>query len=199
MKLSIVFEGLEKLVRRMGASPRPWSPDSVSRKPPEIPAFVLIEMELEGDTSMIERDSEKGTFVKDGRAVVLYIKDTRCTAEQLADDPSNGPKYHLLDCRTIQEMTERGRFERYVITNSRTGLFKVGTVAEMRSRKRGGEVKVPLKVCKNCLKVLYPGLTQSQRNSLCEQFNLAEFLDSRDEKRFLRLPSRHADDAFDHG
>ena len=71
MKLDIVFEGLERLVRRMGASPRSWSPDSVDRRPP---IFELIEMELEGDTSHIERDEEKGIFRKNGRAVVLYIK-----------------------------------------------------------------------------------------------------------------------------
>ena len=93
---------------------------------------------------------------------------------------------------------QKTRLERYVITNSRTGLFKVGTVAEIRSHRRGKEVKVPLKVCKNCLKVLYPGLSQSQRNSLCEQFNLAEFLDTMDEERFSRLPSRHEDDDYNY-
>jgi hypothetical protein len=191
MKLELNLGVLRSLMHRMGASYRKWTPKAIRQRGISIPN-INIEIDLAG-LEQLERDPETGVFLHNGHAVVLYIRDSYKTKEILEQFPEKGPKYHICDCWTINDMKARNRFERYVISNNRSGRFRVGYVGEPRNREITGFVEdVPLRVCKNCLARLYPKRSKEEIKDICDNFDLGQFLDKQD-TRFADLPSRRAD------
>ena len=55
---------------------------------------------------------ENGLFSYEDRHVVIYIKDTGNRRETLENSPEDSMKYHLVDCKTIQDMKQKNRFAR---------------------------------------------------------------------------------------
>jgi hypothetical protein len=98
----------------------------------------------------------------------------------------NLPKFHFMECRTINDMRTNGRFERYVITNKTTGNFTVTIAGQKRTER--------LYVCKNCLKEYnyrnYTRLSSPEQNRIVENFNIKKFFDSVG-NLFEHLPHRN--------
>jgi 5-methylcytosine-specific restriction endonuclease McrA len=181
MKLNLLFEPLKALARKMKAPDVLWNPETKSGRTFQSP---LIEMEIGmSELLSLERKGPKGLFTRNGQTVVLYIKACSLSQEEILLHPEKGPKYHLLDCKTIKEMTAANRLERYVISNTRKGLFKVACPGATK------EIDISLKVCKNCLSLLFPSLSRQKRNELAQTFDLAAFLNNSDTS-FARLPQR---------
>ncbi len=191
MKIVLDPRTLQNLLHKMDATYRVWSPIALKSRPIEIPQ-IDIEISLD-QLEKLERDPVTGIFRHNGHAVVLYIRDTRMTKQELLDSPEKGPKFHLLDCRTIEDMKRKKQFEKYFIYSRRTGLFKMGYVAPRQKHRIVGTLDdVPIRVCKNCLKKLYPGKSWTELERMAQTFSLEKFLDEQN-THFTDLPSREAE------
>ena len=75
------------------------------------------------------------------RKVVLHLQD----AWNYQNNYGSYPKYHVVNCKTLQEMRGRGQYERYHATRRTDGYFlvKLFDSDELSSYK--------LNICKNCL------------------------------------------------
>ncbi len=86
-----------------------------------------------------------GTFgYKDSR-VLVYIRDVIKYGNRRKE---HDPRYHVMNCITLQTMRANGRFQRYVVAAELSGKFKINII-------EGGRVirseKKRLLVCQNCL------------------------------------------------
>jgi len=129
-----------------------------------------------------------GLFAYEGRQVVLYIKDHRGRPDVI-NDPEKGKRLHFMDCRTLEDMKARGRFERYVATNRRDGLFKIQWSEEYNSPL--SEKEVALRPCKNCLKAMnyigYANCGKQEQNRIFSRFDIEECLNEYS-PLFTRMP-----------
>jgi hypothetical protein len=118
-----------------------------------IDAGRLTELELEKLTSAngLDISADDLTFLPDGTLayknsrVILYIRDITVYGNQEIQ-----PKFHLANCATLQQMQERKRFDRYVVSTSTNGRFNINIIDGERVR---AEV-YNLSVCQNCLNLL---------------------------------------------
>ena len=121
-----------------------------------------------------------GRIVVRGRYAIVYIQDTWDPVERLRREPESSKKYHLYHCRTLEQMLDRGRFERYVATDRRDGAFSV------HSRERDGTrrtIDARLAPCWNCM--ILAGHAESPAT-----FDLGAFFERNgDSPRRGRIPS----------
>lgn len=85
---------------------------------------------------------DDGTLLFKNTRVILYIRDIHAYSSQKIN-----PKYHLANCRTLKEMREQQRFERYVVSTRTDGEFNINII---RSSHVQSET-MQLLVCQNCL------------------------------------------------
>ena len=101
-------------------------------------------------------------FTYKGHRVILYIRDQ----VQYGDKPREY-KFHLVDCATLKIMRNQNRYDKYVVSTSTTGKFKVNRIINNRPT----EVEVELHVCKHCLKQLKRrGYNFAYKNFSIEEF-----------------------------
>lgn len=138
---------------------------------------ITAELEQGKDVELKDVEVDSGLLGYQGRHVTLYIKANGSSA-----------RFHVSDCKTLQSMRASGRFERYVVTNSTSGVFVVNSGY--------GETKARLKVCKNCLRKLnYKGCnTTADIRSIVSTFDMGEFFATYS-SFFPHLPSRQAETA----
>ena len=184
MKLTIAFPELDAQRRQMGARLSDWK----IGRPVLTPRAALL-ADLAGGIEITPSEIEigpGGLLTYKGEQVILYIKDTQDSLWTLQNKPEESRRYHVADCRTLQDMRAKGRFERYVVTNRSTGRFLVDWLdPDTRTR---GETEAELKVCKNCLGALNykgyrseshrstQGASYTSKDALWADFNIAEFL-----------------------
>ncbi|MEH6585211.1 MAG: HNH endonuclease signature motif containing protein [Halioglobus sp.] len=129
------------------------------------------------EVSLEDLESEQGLLSVRGRQVILFIPDHAFRVEQVFDVPSQGNKFHIADCKTLETMRERKRFERYKVTNNLSGEFPIFGTGESSNRQIEGTAE--LNVCKNCLNMLnYEGAKNTSvagRNSIVDVFSIADF------------------------
>ncbi|MDC1084866.1 HNH endonuclease signature motif containing protein [Pseudomonadales bacterium] len=143
-----------------------------------------------GSLDLVVKD--RGPLQADGYGVVLYIKDQGSRIEDVISDPSAGRKVHLAYCKTLRQMEEGGKFERYHLKREPDGLFLVSG-----SPYKGAtmEESVSLSVCKNCLKQLnYGGYRQLRwiggaRDKATRDFDYGAFFENYS-SFFPKLPIR---------
>lgn len=196
MKLHPQFPDFEILKRRMGAGASSWTPVEASLDPLEIQHREL----QEGKELSLEEveTSFGGLLTYNGEQVILYIKDTRKDRDTLQHDRENAPKFHVAECRTLDAMRNKNRFERYVVTNNTTGIFKVEATEQYTNHRE--ELEVPLFVCKNCLKALnWKGCANSStfRTKLRNEFSLEDFF--AEYSTFFRSKPRFTDESAPKG
>jgi hypothetical protein len=173
----------------MNAGQSSWVPDENDLSPR---AKLLDELEAGGISINLEdvEPGPGGLLSYNGEQVILYIKDTRASKETLQYSPEDSRRFHIAECKTLENMREMGRFERYIVTRKHDGLFLVDWIDHDTGAK--GEIEAELKVCKNCLnKINYENYkkTKSIRNSVWNSFEISSFL--RDYSTFfVQLPSR---------
>lgn len=176
VKLGKLFQALTHAVDLMGAEKRgEFNIDFIAKQRDKID----IELETGIDVELKDVEFDGGLLSYKGRHVTLYIK-------------ANGPsaRFHVSDCRTLQGMRAKGRFERYVVTNNTTGEFLV--------HSGNYETTAKLKVCQNCLRKLnYKGCnTSNDINAIVRNFNMAEFFQTYS-SYFPHMPKRKAQDAVE--
>jgi len=123
MKLNADFPELKALIKRMRAKPSDWRPGVGSLDPLE-----KLRLELEEGKEIPLSAVEVihgGLLAYQSEQVVLYIYDTRLSRFILENEPENSRRFHVADCRALDRMRQEGRFERYVVTNRKTGIFSV--------------------------------------------------------------------------
>jgi len=104
-----------------------------------------------------------GTLAYKDCRVLLYIRDVHV----YGDRRRNEPRYHLSHCATLHDMTQKGRFERYVIATEVNGEFKLNIITGGIPKNE----KRRLKVCQNCLAGLsFDGFTLQMRSSDRREF-----------------------------
>ena len=123
-----------------------------------------------------------GTLEYAGRKVVVYIRDQSVPGDSNREQLS---KFHIADCTTLQEMRMTNRYERYVVTTRKDGLFIVNFPDRGWSQTKNESVKLQLHVCKNCLRRLnYKNYSrfrsknasqERRKNEIRDSFNLEEF------------------------
>ena len=73
------------------------------------------------DFDINEIEINEGILFIKNKQLVLYIYDCYKTV----DEEDNLSRYHVSDCRTIHEMKDGGRYDRYIATSNKTGSFKI--------------------------------------------------------------------------
>lgn len=115
--------------------------------------------------------SDQGLFYN-GRRVLLYIRD------QQAQYYNNGYKYHITWCRTLQQMHDNHRYDKYVVSTNTDGIFRINLVAGNTIQS---QIEEKLNVCKNCLTALnwknYQNEEFKKKKRIYEEFSLEEFFD----------------------
>ena len=114
---------------------------------PEWERFIF-QLEQEGiDLPITEVGIQgDGTFEYRGQRVIVYIRD------QMAHvlEQGKGYKYHLVQCRTLEHMRSRQRYDRYVVTNRKDGNFVVNIMGKNKYGRTQQSLETTLDVCKNC-------------------------------------------------
>ena len=113
MKLNFDFSALKKVADGIGAA-------DINIQLDDIQPFNPIDVKL--STTGIEVELNKielidGVFAYQGRHVVLYIADHSFRIEDAIYDKNRRNKFHITDCKTLQEKKRNNTFERYVATN----------------------------------------------------------------------------------
>lgn len=142
MKLDLDFRDLENLVKRMGASTVEWVSDVAVT---HVEADWKITLETKGlEVDIKDVDIHANGLLKfRGEQILLYIKEISSISQY------GLPKFHFYDCATLRTMKSRGRFERYVVTQRKTGYFLMDKKIGQDFYERNVEER--LDVCKNCL------------------------------------------------
>ncbi len=175
MRLDLTFPELGRLVTRMGAASSHWTPNN---KP--LDALELLRAELAEGKEIPLSEVEVsfgGLLTYQGEQVVLYIKDTRQERSTLLHDREEARRFHIAECRTLDRMRREGRFERYVVTTRRDGLFLVEATDPMSGSVE--ELEARLGVCRNCLAELdwkrYGDLNSNEKKHIWNEFSLDDF------------------------
>lgn len=190
MKLVIDLSGLILNAKRMG----------------ELQAFDLSDVWVEKEVFDVDDELDRGVDINvddielstdtgllsyNGSQVVLYIPDHSFKAEDALIDGAKGKRFHVADCKTLEQMKSRRRFDRYRVTNNLTGLFYISGTHQDTNEAIEGETK--LNVCKNCLDLLnYKGASQLKsagKSQLVSEFSLEEFF-STYSSFFKKLPKQ---------
>lgn len=178
------FEQLNELRRQMGADLKPWSPfRQWSRFNPD--EWRRLQSEgIEVQLSEVVPSSD-GTLEYRGEKVVLYIRDQRASTRRAAS-PYLGYRYHVADCTTLNNMRDKGRFERYVVSTRKDGKFVVNRFNFSQLIEKEIEVEIP--ICRNCLRFLnygnYNSISREQKDAVWEGFDLIQYF----EKYSTRVP-----------
>ena len=163
MKLSDNFNALWNNVKQMGAEPDEFEP-------------IDGELAKGREAKPGEIETHNGVLSFRGRQVVLYIPDHGIRVLQALDDGCAGKKFHIAQCRTLDEMKQKKRFERYFVKNNLSELFHIHGHNEDNHAVEG---HTSLKVCKNCLKYLnYKGsatINHMGLNRVVADFDMGEF------------------------
>lgn len=100
------------------------------------------------ENELIQFDTSNIISIK-GIKCSIYIKKQK-QGYNLANNSSEY-RYHLCNCKTIQEMIAKGRKNRYVATSRDDGLFEVN-IQEFLSKAKN--ILLTLELCHNCREIL---------------------------------------------
>ena len=184
MKLTVDLNLLFSAVEKMGAAEIDFN--IKTNAPPLDP--IDTELTTGIDVSFEEIDFENGLASYKGRQILLYIRDHAQRILEAIDNPSSGNKFHISDCRTLKEMKQKKRFDRYVVTNDLSGVFSIEGFNYLTREEIKGSAR--LNVCKNCLSYLnYQGYQVSKnKQKIFNDFTISLFFDSYS-SFFSHLPS----------
>lgn len=185
------FSDLYRCAEQMGAQEVDFTVDVSA--PPIEPIDLALREGLE--IALDDISYEGGLLSYEGRQILLYIKDHGRWINKALEDGKQGKRFHVADCRTLQEMRAKNRFDRYFVTNDLSGWFEVTGFDPETRKPRSGEAE--LRVCINCLKKLnYKGYVSGARNpkkTIWEPFRIDEFF-QKYSSCFKYLPHHSEDD-----
>lgn len=111
-----------------------------------------------------------------GRQVLLYIPDQGYRVDDVLEKSSLGRKFHVSDCRTLEEMKNKKRFDRYIVTNDLSGEFKVNGFSKLQNKNIDGTAR--LEVCKNCLDKLNYKNYKIEKQKVFREFKIDDFFEN---------------------
>lgn len=118
-----------------------------------------------------------GTLAYKNSRVILYIRDI---AHYRDSAHINLPRFHVANCKTLEEMRANNRFDRYVVATREDGLFALNLIPRNGPSGITQKIAERLPVCQNCLgKLRWDGFRHDMgrpaRRNLVEQFSIARF------------------------
>lgn len=163
-------------------------PAPIRRERPAVSVAPLPEKGLEIDDLGDLTVNSDGTLAYKGQRVTVHIRDV-----QKIGNTHHMPRFHVSNCRTLEEMRQRGRFERYVVSDRDDEFFYIRV-------DTGPLQKSPLNVCQNCLnKLAWDGFTSEssrpKRHSIVQAFKLKKFFERYPRSLISRLPAHTVDTA----
>lgn len=128
-----------------------------------------------------------GTFEYNGVKVLIYIKDQKYYAGY-----DNDYKFHICNCKVIEEFRTRNQLDRYVVSRKTNGEFVVNIYDKNNRRYLEKGVVKRLKVCKYCLaEISYKGYkSYGKTPHIYENFSLEEFFALYKSSQFQHLPRK---------
>lgn len=148
-----------------------WSAGAVAN-PIDIQLAGGIEIDLE------QLEVINGLLAIQGRQVLLYIPDQyrRHSFQDIVDDPAKGNRFHVADCKMLEDMRARGRFGRYIATNNLSGMFQISA---QNSPSQAEPPTARLLVCRYCLgKLNYQNYTHGgRRTAIWRDFDIGKFFE----------------------
>ena len=186
MKIAPAWVDLDRLLSRLGLKPIPF------RLNAELKPWVVINEELGLDEIVVPPPGEPYRFK--GRAVFIYIRDTRLkhpTLAQAERNPEDYTRIHLTECPTIEQKRAKGEFERYVMTDQRSGALPYNLKAK---DGRLHQTALELFVCMNCLQSMNwqgyaePATLKRSKKHIWRTFSREEFLGTYS-PAFVALPT----------
>ena len=163
-----ISETLKKIRERIGGEPVDWIPKM----------WGQIDEETGPDYPLDRLFSESGLLIKYGQPVFVYIRDHTVGGPFL--DAKGRRKIHFAVCRTLIEMSQKGRFNRYKITNRSDDQYLIDVQDGWGGRSK--EETVTLYPCQNCLetvgyKCFRRTLPRRTLNEIVVNFKAKEALD----------------------
>jgi hypothetical protein len=149
---------------------------SLSYRPDKLTIAELEQLATDGkdvsiDDVVVLKDGTLG--YKDSR-VLVYIRD-------FSQDGGRSwvPRFHVSDCRTLQQQREQNRFGHYVVATRDDGFFQVNLI------RRGRQITpqhMRLDVCQNCLdKLRFDGFSlnasRRSRRMIVSRFTIPRFFE----------------------
>lgn len=178
MKLPDFFEfkPLNSIKTKMGIPQNVYGNLTVSIDPAR-----LTRLELEKLTSQdgLDISPDELTTLPDGTLaykdsrVILYIRDITIMSGR-----ETQPRFHLANCRTLRQMRENNRFERYVVKAEMSKNFNLNIIRDKNIQPQ----LCQLDVCQNCLDMLaFDGFKmawrQEKRHRAVSQFEVNHFFE----------------------
>ena len=188
MRLEVNLEPLSRNIRNMGAQHVVVEPIVDVAAQPRDRVDIELPKGIEIGIEEIDKVGDEELLGYKERQVLVYIQDQGWRVEEVISGLNEGRKFHVAWCETLDQMRRIGRFERYVVTNDRSGIFTV-TGTDTSGNSVSGRAQ--LKVCKNCLAFLdYEGYRRN-RKAVFASFDLDRFFE-RYESHFQQVPARAA-------
>lgn len=143
-------------------------------------------VEIDG-LSKLEVNSD-GTLKYEGKRVSVHIRDV-----QAIGGNHHSPRFHIYNCRTLDDMRNNGRFDRYVVSDRDDDVFFIRIDA-------GPLRQTKLSVCQNCLdKLSWDGFslenTKEKRYGVVQSFTLRRFFERYPRALIPVLPKHTVDTA----
>jgi hypothetical protein len=140
----------------------------------ELEALAGIGIDVQWDDVRVLDD---GTLAYKDRRVVLYIRDVSLYGNKTIHDVM--PKFHIAQCRTLDDMQAKGRGQRYVVATRTTGDFSINVIRKGHAINQRDH---RLSVCQNCLERLRfdsfrIDLARETRLSHVARFSLDKFFE----------------------
>jgi len=139
---------------------------------------IDIELSQGKEVRLEDLSYDNGLLSFDGRQVLLFIPDQFKPVDQVQQQPKDGTRFHVSDCKTLQQMRQAGRFKRYYATNKLDGFFQI---RGRDSRGLNAELTSGLCVCMNCLEAVNYrnyAIATPRRSSIWQEFEIAEFFNT---------------------
>ncbi|WP_443749356.1 hypothetical protein [Asticcacaulis solisilvae] len=134
---------------------------------------------------------DDGTLAYKNSRVLLYIRDHTVYNERPID-----PKFHVVNCDTLDEMKRRRRFARYVVATKLDGTFRLNII---NGSEKTSETK-KLSVCQNCMNFLHfdgfdMTMPRARRYELVNAFSIGRFFEKYPKTLISDVPKHDADNA----
>ena len=174
MKLSVDLNALNLAVDSMGASDVDFTLNQEGFKGIDIDEILNSTGQ---EISLEDLESVEGLLSYHGRQVLLYIPDHSYKLEKVNANPELGNKFHVADCKTLNDMRSKKRFDRYIVTNNLSGDFDVTGMDSITRKELNSNIR--LTVCKNCLSMLnYRNYKKSKnKKEIFNDFSLNDFFE----------------------
>lgn len=173
MKITFNFSALQAAVEQMGTQPIVFKAEKTLDPIKDID--IRLHHGIEIPLSEVKFIKSVPTY--EGRQVLLYIQDHGNNVQQALIDGSTGNRFHVADCKTLNQMRNHGRFKRYVVTNRIDGEFFITGRAQGSGKSVKGHTR--LLVCQNCLCTLsYQGANPNNAKKIAQNFDIALFFAS---------------------